>query len=249
MGVGLDQASESMQRTGIPSGGAGTLSGGGFSDFFVGVWGYRPSARATVALTANSAIIFCESAVRVINLGFNNAGSTLADKQLEVTFNSSGGTGAVQQFAGYNGDDFLDQWVYYFYYENSSNEQVAGYILLSDLNTAYTITRANDNAGSQYINGLYFGGNLGIDFAYARARNQNNITASDVLAWAASSAPASGDWGFWPLADNTDTGDDSGNGRTLTFNGTLSSESSPTLGGGGVVVPVFMNQRRVQGMS
>lgn len=221
-----------MQRISIPSGGAGTLTGGGFADTFIGIWGYRPTALATRALTATSAIIYGESAARFINLGFNGAGATVADTQLEITFNSGGGTGAVQQFAGYNGDDFLDQWVYYFYYENSSNQQVAGYILLSDLNTAYTITRTNDNAGSQYINGLYFGGNLGIHFAYGRGRNSSSITSSDVLTWAASDTTASGDWGFWPLANNTDTGDDSGNSRDLTFNGTLSSETSPTLGGG-----------------
>lgn len=34
----------------------------------------------------------------------------------------------------------------------------------------------------------------------------------------------------WPLANNTDTGDDSGNGYDLTFGGTLTSETSPDLG-------------------
>ena len=36
----------------------------------------------------------------------------------------------------------------------------------------------------------------------------------------------------WPLADNTDTGDDSGNGYDLTFGGTLTTETGPSLGGG-----------------
>lgn len=242
MAVGLDQDTESLQRTSIPSGTSGTLTGGGFSDFFAGVWLYRPSATATYALTAGGGIFHGQAGAREIALGFNSAGSNLADLNLQVTFNSGGGTGAVQTFAGHAGDDFLDEWVYYFFYENSSNDQVAGYILLSDLNTANTITRANDNAGSQYINTLTFGNVSGNNtvvlghYAYARAVNSASLTASNVLTYAASSSTESGDWGFWPLADNTDTGDDSGNSRTLTFGGTLTSETSPTLGGGGTEV-------------
>lgn len=255
MAIGLDSDTEYARRSSIPSGGAGTLSGGGFSDSFVGVWLYRPSASVTYGTTANGAIIHFQAGAREMKLGYDgtfgdgSAGAPL----LQVIFNSGGGTGATQTFASAN---FRDEWVYYFIYEDSSNNQVAGYIRLSDLNTAVTISRANDNAGSQYINTLTFGNDdaattVGVagNYAYARARNQSNITASDVLAWAASSAPASGDWGFWPLADNTDTGDDSGNARDLTFSSGLTSETSPTLGGGGgTAVPVFVSQLRQQGI-
>ena len=40
----------------------------------------------------------------------------------------------------------------------------------------------------------------------------------------------SGLWADWRLENNTDTADDSGNNRTLTFGGTLTSESDPELG-------------------
>lgn len=237
MAVGLDADTESLRRSSIPSGGAGTLSGGGFSDFFVGVWLYRPSSVATYNTTSGGAIIHFQASAREMKLGYDGtfgAGGP-GDPLLQIIFNSGGGTGATQTFSGAN---FLDEWVYYFIYENSSNQQVAGYIRLSDLSTAVTISRANDNAGSQYINTLTFGNDdggtsVGVagHYAYARARGGAGITPADVLAWAADSAPVSGDWGFWPLDSNTDNVDDSGNSRNLTFNGTLTSETSPTLGG------------------
>lgn len=245
MAIGIDADTEYARRSSIPSGGAGTLSGGGFSDFFVGTWLYRPSASVTYATTSNGAIIHFQSSAREMKLGYDgtfgdgSAGGPL----LQVIFNSGGGTGSSQTFASAN---FRDEWVYYFLYEDASNNQVAGYIRLSDLNTAVTISRANDNAESQYINTLTFGNDdagttfaAAGNYAFSRARNQSNISASDVLAWAASSAPASGDWGFWPKANNTDTGDDSGNGRDLTFSSGLTSESDPTLGGDSIVASLL----------
>lgn len=148
----------------------------------------------------------------------------------------SGGTGTLTDGAFAN--TFVGVWLYYLL-ENSTVGQEAGYIKLSDLATATYIRRANDNAGSQYANELVFGNDTTASFcvfghyAYARA-----VYATDALTYAASDATIAGDWGFWPLADNTDTGDDSGNGRTLTFGGTLTSETSPTLGGGGGGDPV-----------
>lgn len=244
MGVGIDQDTEYLRRSGIPSGGAGTLSDGGFTNCFVGIWVYRDSATATYALSSGAPIIHFQAGAREVALGFNSAGAVLADLNLRMLFNSGGGAGADQTFASYAGDDFLDEWVYYFILDNATDGQIAGYILLSDLNNvADSITRANDNAGSQYINTLTFGNVSGSGIAVAgwyakgRAVYGSGITTADALAWAAMDAPDAGDWGYWPIADNTDTGDDSGNGRDLTFNGTLTSEDSPTLGGGGAPSP------------
>ncbi len=38
---------------------------------------------------------------------------------------------------------------------------------------------------------------------------------------------------YWPLLTNSDTSDATGNSRTPTFNGTLTTQTGPTLGGGG----------------
>lgn len=237
MAIGLDADTESARRSSIPSGTAGTLSDGGFKNCFVGVWLYRPSAGNSLALTSSGAILHFKSGAREVKLGFDNTfgSGDASGPLLQVIFNSGGGTGADQTFSGAN---FLDEWVYYFILDNSTSGQIAGYIRLSNLSSAVTITRANDNAGSQYINTLTFG-NFDTNaetvfghYAYARARYATGITVADVLAAAASSSPIAGDWGFWPLDNNTDTGDDSGNGRALTFSGTLTSQTSPTLGGG-----------------
>lgn len=248
MAVGTNADADYLRRSSIPSGGTGTLSGGGFSDFFVGVWLYRPSSGNSYANTADGHILHFAAGAREVKLGFDNTfgSGTASDPLLQVIFNSGGGTGATQTFASAN---FFDEWVYYFFYENSANSQVAGYIKLSDLNTATTITRANDNAGSQYVNTLTIGsddsGSFGVmgHYAYARARDSSSITASDILTWAASDSTISGDWGFWPLVDNADTGDDSGNSRTLTFGGTLTTETSPTLSTGvsGTVAKTLLN--------
>lgn len=238
MAIGLDTDTEYAERTGIPSGGAGTLSEGGFADCFTGVWLYRPSATATYALTAGGSIIQWQAGAREVVLGFNSAGAALADLNLQIVFNSGGGAGTPATFSGHTGASFLDEWVYYFIYENSANDQVAGYILLSDLNTAITQTRANDNAGSQYVNTLTFGNTSAHNavvlghYAYGRAVADAGLVAADILAYAASSSADAGDWGFWPLATNTDDQDATANNRDLTFSAGLTSETSPTLGGG-----------------
>jgi len=234
MAVGIDSDTDYLTRGSIPSGGAGTLSDGGFTNCFVGVWLYRPSSGNSNALTSEGYIIQFKSGAREVKLGFDNTfgAGTASDPLLQIIFNSGGGTGAAQTFSGAN---FLDEWVYYYVLENSTVGQEAGYIRLSDLATATYIRRANDNAGSQYTNTLTIGNDSTAAFcvfghyAYARAVYGTGIDTTDALAYAADSAPVSGDWGFWPLADNTDTGDDSGNGYDLTFGGTLSSETSPTF--------------------
>lgn len=246
MAIGINLDTEYAERTGIPSGGAGTLSQGGFADFFAGVWLYRPSATATYALTAAGSIIHCQAGAREVIVGFNSAGSVLADLNLQIIYNSGGGTGTPYLFTGHTGASFLDEWVYYFIYEDASNNLVGGYILLSDLNTAVTNSYANDNAGSQYINSLTFGCDsahgacvLG-HYALARARD-SAASAANVLTYASSDTTISGDWGFWELTDNTDTADTSGNSRALTFSSGLSSESSPTFALTGTIAVTTAN--------
>ncbi len=208
-----------------------------WTNTFAGIWCYRDSAGQSYNTTSEGPIIHAQSGARECMIGFDNTfgAGTAADPLLQVIFNSGGGSGTPQTFAGAN---FLDEWVYYFMLE-SGGDQIFGYIQLSDLSTAVTITRANDNAGSQYVNEITFGNVsfggvcVGGTYAYARARYGSGITIDDVKAWAADPNTVAGDWGFWPLADNTDVGDDSGNSRDLTFSSGLDSGSDPTLGGGG----------------
>lgn len=247
MAVGLDLDTESLQRSGMPSGGAGTLSDGGFSNTAQLVWLYRPSSGNSYGLTADGCIIHQQAGAREVKLGFDNTfgAGTAGDPLLQVIFNSGGGAGTPQTFAGAN---FLDEWVAYFVYEASATQHV-GYIRLSAPSTVVKISRANDNAGSQYVNTLTFGNHSGAGtavlgrYAYARARYASGLTDADMIAWAASTAPLTGDWGFWALPNNTGNADSSGNGRDLTFTGTLTSESDPPLAG---PPPSFTVQPRSQ---
>lgn len=242
MAIGLNATGDYLRRSGIPSGGAGTLSQGGFSDFFVGVWVNRP-VTADYATTAGGSIIHCQAGAREVLVGFNSAGSALADLNLQVIYNSGGGTGTPYFFPLHTGASFLGEWVYYFVYEDSSDDLVAGYIRLADLATAVTNSYANDNAGSQYVNDLTFGSDSSASavveghYAFARAVASASLTAADVLAFAASDSAELGDWEFWPLPDNATLTGTTGNGRTLSSGGSLTSESSPSLATGVDVSP------------
>lgn len=241
MGIGINDAGDSAQRGSIPSGGAGSLSGAAFSDFLASVWVYRASADVTYANTAGGAIIHCASGAREIVLGFDSAGSVLSDLSLRMIFNSGGGAGTPYFFPAHNGASFLDEWVNYFILASggSTGTQRAGYVRLADLANPVVQSRTNDNAGSQYVNTLTFGNTSANnsrvtgDYAYARAVNSATLTVADAISRANNPATVAGDWGFWPFDNNTDNVDDSGNSRNLTFNGTLTTEASPTLGGGG----------------
>lgn len=247
MGAGINDAGDSLQRGGIPSGGAGTLSGAGFADFYAGVWVYRPSASVTYANTAGGAIVHCNGGARSLTLGFDSAGSALSDLSLRMIFNSGGGAGTPYFFPAHAGDDYLDEWVHYFILQSGglTGSQRAGYIPLADLANPVVQLRTNDNAGSQYVNTLTFG-NVAANnarctghYAFARAVASASLAVSDVQSLCNNPATVAGDWGFWPIADNTDTGDDSGNSRSLTFNGTITSEASPTLGSSSIVASLL----------
>lgn len=237
MAVGLDQDSEYLRRTGIASGGAGTLSDGGFANTAQGIWLFRPAGTTTYALTAAGSIIHCQAGAREVVLGFNSAGAALADLNLQIIFNSGGGAGTPATFAGHAGNTFLDEWVFYFIYE-AGGTQHAGYIRLAAPSTVVKLSRANDNAGSQYVNDLTFGNESGGGavamghYAYGRARYASGLTDADMIAWAAATAPLAGDWGAWALPNASTLTDGTGNGRTLTGSSGLSSETDPTLGGG-----------------
>lgn len=229
MAVGIDADSDYIERASIPSGGAGTLTEGAFTDFFVGVWLYRPTSGNTWGTTASGYVIHGQAGAREIGIYYTPAGSTLDDPQLAMLWDSGGGSG----YTVFADQPPRDAWVYYCMMSDASTMTAAWRELGSD--TWHSETAANSNAGSQYINTLTIG-NMSTatcvmgNYAYARAVDATK-DLTEALAYSKSTTTASGDWGFWPLDDNSDTGDDSGNGRTLTFGGSLSSETSPTLDG------------------
>lgn len=99
------------------------------------------------------------------------------------------------------------------------------------------VTYDNDNASDFAATGLYLGNDGyddygGVHLCHVRVWDVE-LTQTELEAEAASGTPVrtANLRAYWPLADNTDTGDDSGNGYNLTFGGTLTSETSPTFGG------------------
>ena len=235
MAVGISSDGDYIHRASIPSGTAGTLTAGAFADFFFGVWCYFPSAGNSHGATANGSVFNGVSAAREIRLGKDSQGATYDGPQTIIVWES--GTPDESSFSA---EPPFDTWVYIYFTADATDETAGWRSLGSD--TWTTATFANNNAGSQYINDLYVGSTatsqaLFGHYAYARAVGAVKTT-SEALAYSKSSVTETGDWGFWPLADNTDTGDDSGNGYDFTFGGTLTSETSPTLDAGPSITSV-----------
>lgn len=234
MAVGLNADADILGYGPIPAGGAGSLSGGAFSSFFVGGWVYRPSVGNSAALTSEGYMFGGLSSAREIKVGFDNTfgAGDATGPLLHIIFNAAGGTGATPTLPGAN---IFDEWVYYFFCADAAN-QYAGYIRWADLGNVITasLTRANDNAGSQFITnvgiGNYAGGGFVVmgNYAYWRARDGNH-NLSNVMAFAQSDAPIAGDWAFWALPSASDLTDSSGNGRHLGSAGTLTTEASPVI--------------------
>lgn len=233
MPVLLDADTEYLRRASIPSGGTGTLTDGGFKNFLMGVWCRRPTEGEgnSFALSSEGRFLHGQAGAREVFIGLDNnfGAGTAHDPRLLVTFNSGGGTGATQTFST---KPSLGEWAYYFFMDNTEGQH-AGYLTQTDPRLV-VITRANDNATSQYVNTLTIGNNNGGTtvamgaYAYARAVYRTGLSLDDVVRYAMSTRPMPGDWGFWRLGHNTDTADYAGWDRNLTFTGTLESAASWT---------------------
>lgn len=234
MAISFNTDGEYARRSSIPSGGAGTLTDGAFTNSGAGVWCYVPGAAAgnTYGGVAGGKIIHLKSSAREVTLAFDNTfgSGTADDPLLQVIFDSGVGSTA------FSSQPPRDTWCYFVLLDNSTDGQIAAWRELGS-DTWNSEVLANSNAGSQYTNTLTFGSSDagGVDtlygrFAYARARYATGQTLANWLTYSKSDVTASGDWGFWPMVDNADTGDDSGNARDLTFNG-AATETSPTLDG------------------
>lgn len=137
----------------------------------------------------------------------------------------------------------LNTWVYL---EISSPNTTGGTVTLRwvelDGSTVTSSTRTNNVESSVQGETIFLNGGGangftgGLRAAYVRAYSTPSADDATFLTRAAQST-GSGCYLWWPLADNTDTSDGSGNGRTCTFSGTLTTETSPTLGGGGGATP------------
>ncbi len=232
MAVGLSADGDYITRGSIPSGGAGTLSDGAFTNYFLGGWAYHPTSGNSNAATSEGAVFNTVAGARQQQFGKDNTfgAGDHTGPQLRFIGNSDGSAQVV--FGGGDQPPF-DTWIYYALLDNSTDGMVAAWRTLAD-GTWHSEVLTNNNAGSQYINSFYVGSSgttqvLFGHYAYIRARYGTGITLTDATTYAESDATIAGDWGFWPLADNSDTADTSGNSRTLTFGGTLTSETSPTF--------------------
>ena len=221
--VGLNADGEYIVRTGITSGDLGV---GGFQDLTVMGWYYRPST-ATYTTMAGSAIVNIRAGARDINFGFDSTGVNVADPVLQII---NAGDGWDLNFAGGDQPPF-DEWVFYAV-SDTAGTITARWRTLSNA-TWHTVSGANTSAGSQFANDVYIGSEATTQvaeghYAFWRAIDDGK-TEAEIDAYVMTTAAQAGDFWFWPLANNTDTSDGTGNGRTATLTGTLTSETDPAI--------------------
>lgn len=221
MAVGFNAGADYAKRTGSP---AFTMTGDS-DKFTISGW---MMFRVTTA-----------SGNWAYGLGVEDADSS-ANKMIMVGIDDSDVIGVTDLSEWFN-DAFspapsVDTW-YYFYITGSNNgsgfvTHNAGYYAASGSSPEDTVSLGNVSEYDVYrvsIGNNSLADSLDCALAYVRVWTGVVLTDSELRTErdSASAVKTSGLWADWPLADNTDTGDDSGNGRTLTFNGTLTTEDGP----------------------
>lgn len=132
-------------------------------------------------------------------------------------------------------DPPVNTWVFFIIRSGAAGGTITGEWSSLGSSTWITATHTNGVEGSVQGNQVLLGRSLVGEaqtskgnYAYWHAYDSEiGETASRALK--DKTTPQNSPWAFWPLDDNTDTGDDSGNGRTITFNGSMTSETSPVV--------------------
>lgn len=213
-----------------------TIGGAGHVNFALGCWLYLEEFNDSAGVIAAGHL----SNGRTLGLGCDTNFPTprlcLGDSQTGFTSGAFGTQPA------------LNGWVYAeFSSPNTTGGTVTARYSPLGSSTVYTVTRANGVEASvqaqvvhinRFAVGNANGFTGGLRAAYFRGYSGPTADDATFLAHKAATTGA-GTLFFNPLADNTDTSDISGNGRTLTFNGTLTTVASPDLGGGAdpIVLP------------
>ena len=218
------------------------IGGAGHVNFALGCWLWLEEYNDSAGLIAVGHL----ANGRTLGMACNNAFPTplvsLGDSQTGFT------SGAFATQPALNG------WIYAeFSSPNTTGGTLTARYKTLASSTVYTITRANGVEASVqaevvHVNRFQVGDangfTGGLRAAYLRGYSGPTADDATFLAHAADTTGA-GTLFFNPLANNTDTSDISGNGRTLTFNGTLTTEDSPALGGGaaaGALIPQLILQ-------
>lgn len=225
MGVGLNADTDWLNRT-------TNLGDVGIADWTACGWYYRQSS-LTYAQVSDSGIcaVSNSSNGRYVTLAFDNRfddGSN--DDPYLCVEDQIGNT----PFAALDQPPF-DTWVFFILRSGPAAGTLTAEWSALGSGTWKTQTRTNNVEvsvqGEQFLLGRKVVGTAETahgNYAYWHVYD-SEIGQGPSRALKDASTPQNSPWAFWPLADNTDTGDDSGNGRDLTFNGTITSETSPNL--------------------
>lgn len=204
------------------------------SDFTMGVWHYRPSGIGYAA-TQESAILGVThfSNGRYQKAGFDNAFVSGLETDARFCVESHG-----IRTAAAPPDDAMpfDTWVYVLLRADATPGGTI-YAEWSELGsgTWHSVSATNNVDVSALSEGVLIGrGEVATPqtaqgyYAYCHAYN-SDIGQAAARALKDASTPQNSPWAFWPLANDTDTADTSGNGRTLSFSATFTTEASPSL--------------------
>jgi hypothetical protein len=234
---------------------ATNIGSAGHAGVTIAGWCYRLSGIGYSGMTEAALFgIAHGSNGRYLGLGFDNRFDSGAesDPYLAILNSQTGNS----PFAGGDQPPF-DEWFFaYMRTQTLAGGDAVFAEWSTDGSTWHTETVANGIEDSVQAEQVLIG-RVGVGaantvigyYAYIHAYS-SDIGETAARALFSASTPQNSPWAFWPLADNTDTGDDSGNSRTLTFNGSMTTETSPDLGGGGgpTVAGPLVGGRLVRGI-
>lgn len=128
-----------------------------------------------------------------------------------------------------------DTWIFLAMAAGASGATVNAWWSAEGSATWNNVNRANGIEGSVANDTIYLGRTAsgeatGPDAHYEHWRFFNSTKVqADFETLKGENTPSGSPLLYWSLDNNTDTGDDSGNSRTATFNGTLTTETGPTI--------------------
>lgn len=226
MGVGLNADTDWLSIT-------ANLGGLGQCAFTIGVWHYRSSGVGTGATDSASIIGLSHSSNgRYQTSQFDNTFVSGAETDAKWSISSNGNR---SQAGASDYDIPFDTWVFVVLRADTALGTVYSEWSALGSSTWHSHSRTNIVENSVQGEVVMLGRSVVGDantsqgyYAYCHAYD-SDIGQTAARALKDASTPQNSPWAFWPLADNTDTGDDSGNARTITFNGTITTEASPTL--------------------
>lgn len=217
---------------------AGGPAATGLTTYTIWCWHRRTSGVGFAATQAANIIGMEGNGGRHNRFSFDNTFVVGGEDDARLALGDSGGIDGGRAFPSGEDRPAFDTWSFYAMVAQGKPGEVrlTGYWLSAAGAISGTNVVAMGSTESSITPAtVLFGRNVAADpntsqgdYAYAGARAYA-MSRDEIRALAYRTAAAVGDWAYWRLANAADLADTSGNGRTLTANGTVTDGADPTI--------------------